>query len=305
MQRLSTSEDLEKDVSCVEHADRCGGYYIKRYLWLVASLTTLVVIFVSLFVVYALENQDARTCRLTYREDGIISEEQMQSWAADANWPLPTPFYDRRKKACVCSSSDLDPMNLALADHIPVWIAPGDLLSLAQQGDISSFPSGVNLPNSFDPKDHVKACPQHRHLIQLWGTNYQTSHCHLPDRTNDSSVERFFLGFDGALYCGHGSTEQDLCKPKYGSNPDQPLNQPFWCNGADYFDSDKYKSYQISHNRWICAIIGYPTGYGTQIAVPFMVEQTDSGYSVSPTFYWFDNTQQNNLRYGTACPSYL
>ena len=49
MQRLSTSEDLEEDVSCLEHADRCGGYYIKRYVWGFLAFATTTVVFASLF----------------------------------------------------------------------------------------------------------------------------------------------------------------------------------------------------------------------------------------------------------------
>ena len=53
-----------------------------------------------------------------------------------------------------------------------------------------------------------KVCLEHYLLLDLWNINSSTfnhidggHHCHVSSATNAGIVERFFLGWDGALYC--------------------------------------------------------------------------------------------------------
>lgn len=167
----------------------------------------------ALFIVYAVENADATTCRLTYTDNATISETQMQTWAKDAKWPLPVPKYDRDKKYCVCSSEVKDPTELSLDDYVPVWIAPADLRSLKTNNYVSNLPDGI--PDVQGTYDHVKVCLKHQNLIDLWGTKWLGTHCHQPnvsDGRQTDLVERFFLGYDGALYCSPPKTSKIWCE---------------------------------------------------------------------------------------------
>jgi len=214
MKRLYVDE--EEGDACVQWSERstnCLGMRIRRWFGLLIGMLVLIVLFMTLFIVYAQQNADATTCRLTYTDNAVVSEAQMQSWAADVHWPLPVPKYDRAKKACVCSSDDADPTKLALADYVPAWIAPGDLYAMKEDGILSTLP--LDMPKTYGPKSHVKVCIRHTDLVALWGDDYLGKHCHLPtvNATGQitNKVKRFFLGYDGALYCEE--TCGEFCEP--------------------------------------------------------------------------------------------
>ena len=215
MQPLTNDEE-EGDafVQWSERSVDCFAFRIRRWFGMLLLFMASTAVFLILFIFYATQNADSTTCRLTYTNNAVVSEAKMQTWAADAKWPLPVPTYDREKKACVCSSDNVDPTRLALTDYVPAWIAPGDLNSMKEDGILPTLPS--NIPNTYNETDHVKVCLQHKDLVALWGDDYLGKHCHLPtvnatDQSTIPSVERFFLGYDGALYCDQASNKYIKC----------------------------------------------------------------------------------------------
>ena len=160
-------------------------------------------------ILFATQLSDARTPRLTYSDNGAISEAQMQAWVQHDNWSMSVPRYDADKKSAVCTSENKDPINLTLKDEVIVWIAPGDLVDLHTDGKltlpVNTTTSIPHLPYVFGQEDHVKVCLRHELLVDLWGDNYNSTnstHCHIAGEKN--SVITFFLGYDGALYCCFG-----------------------------------------------------------------------------------------------------
>lgn len=133
-------------------------------------------------------------CRLTYTDDAIISEKEMKRWAGMEGWPLKHPHYDVSKKACVCSS-DSDPSSSS--GDTPAWIAPGDLVSLYENGvPGKSLPSEfvTKYAESYSRQDHVKVCIDQSRLLTLWNSG----HCH---SSYEKTISSIFTGWDGALYC--------------------------------------------------------------------------------------------------------
>lgn len=109
-------------------------------------------------------------------------------------WPLKHPVYDVSKKACVCSS-DSDPSSSS--GDTPAWIAPGDLVSLYEDGG-KFLPSDFvfEYAESYSPQDHVKVCIDQPRLLNLW----DSGHCH--SAINDS-LKEIFTGWCGSLFCTH------------------------------------------------------------------------------------------------------
>ena len=110
-------------------------------------------------------------------------------------------------------------MNLLQTDEVLVWIAPGDLASLSDEHKINP-----PLPTSFLDKyrdvkgrnDHVKVCLRQALVVDLWnigsGGGGGRQHCHASSGAGSSNVDQFFLGWDGALYCGwNGGAAGDGC----------------------------------------------------------------------------------------------
>jgi len=154
-------------------------------------------------ILFATQLSDTKTPNLTYSDKGIITEDQMQLWVKHDNWSMTVPTYDADKKAFVCSSENKDPTKLTLKEEVIVWIAPGDLVDLHTDGKLT-LPVNTTtniplIPYVFGPEDHVKVCLRHDLLVDLWGDNYNTTHCHV--RGSNNTVTSFFLGHDGALYC--------------------------------------------------------------------------------------------------------
>lgn len=198
-ERIELVEELDGCARCFEHTDSLLCCRVRRWCWIGFLLLLTLVATTTLFIIYAVMNAEASSCRLTYHDNATISESQMHKWASDANWPLPTPTYNRQKRVCTCSSQDKDPTALSMDDYVPVWIAPADLLSLQKIGDITGLPS--NIPNVQGTYDHVKVCLKQKYLIDLWGTvRGVDTHCHKPSNAQ-TAIERFFLGYEGALYC--------------------------------------------------------------------------------------------------------
>jgi hypothetical protein len=164
------------------------------------------------FAIYAVRFGEASSCRLTYADDAVISESEMQSWMADERWPLSVPTYDWKRRTCVCRGfEDKDPKSLLPADEVLVWIAPGDLASLSDERAITPALPATFLDKyrgAYGEKDHVKVCLRQQLVLDLW--NYDPStinvadggrHCHVSSGDGSSNVEQLFLGWDGALYC--------------------------------------------------------------------------------------------------------
>lgn len=195
-----------------EKTNGCCGWRVKRWLLCFALLFLMGVGFLVPFAIYAVRFGEASSCRLTYTDDAVISESEMQSWMADESWFLSVPSYDWKRRTCVCKGfEDKDPKSLLPTDEVLVWIAPGDLASLSDEGAITPALPATFLDKyrgAYGQKDHVKVCLQQRLLLDLW--NYDPSrinvadggrHCHVSSSDGSSNVEQFFLGWDGALYC--------------------------------------------------------------------------------------------------------
>ena len=136
-------------------------------------------------IIFATQLSDTRTVRITYSDNSIITEDQMQAWIHDDNWGMTVPMYDPNKKTFVCSPEKKDPpdpTNLTLKDEVIVWIAPGDLVDLHMDGKLTlPVDTTTNMPlipRVFGPEDHIKVCLRHELLLDLWGDNYNTTHCH-------------------------------------------------------------------------------------------------------------------------------
>ena len=174
-------------------------------------------------VIYAVRFGEATSCRLTYTDDAIITESEMQKWMADEKWPLSVPTYDPWRRTCVCKGfEDIDPKRLKPSDEVLVWIAPGDLVSLSDEEKITP-----RLPPTFVDKyrgkynqtEHVKVCLRQDLVLHLWNIDWDVSdggrHCHVSSGDGSSNVEQFFLGWDGALYCTCAANCQTYCDNHY------------------------------------------------------------------------------------------
>ena len=205
---FETEEDActscsEKTVNC------CGLFHIKRWCLLILLLSLLTIGFMIPFIVYAAFFGEATSCRLTYSTNNNVTEADMQGWMKKDNWPLSVPTYDPWRRTCVCKGyEDKDPMTLAPTDEVLVWIAPGDLVSLSDEGKIPALDSNFVTKHRlhYAKEEHVKVCLKQELVVDLWNIANDTadggSHCHEMASSTSSNVERFFLGWDGALFCG-------------------------------------------------------------------------------------------------------
>jgi hypothetical protein len=188
---------------------RCGsrsvlvfevGFYICT-----AMCVLLLILLVRQTVIYQ-NDKHSPSCRLTFTDMGVISESEMQAWTVHEGWNLDTPFFDTRLASCVCSHSVSDQMNALNSTKIPLWIAPGDLVSLYRDGAVSKMPSNFvsRYSTAYDAKDHVKVCLPRRDLVTLWGDDYnRIRHCHTAtvNEFNETVVDDIYVAFDGVLYC--------------------------------------------------------------------------------------------------------
>lgn len=204
---FETEEDActscsEKTVNC------CGLFHIKRWCLLILLLSLLTLGFMIPFIIYAAFFGEATSCRLTYSTNNNVTEADMQGWMKKDNWPLSVPTYDSWRRTCVCKGyEDKDPMTLKPTDEVLVWIAPGDLVSLSDEGKIPALDSNFVTKHRlhYAKEEHVKVCLQQELVVDLWNIANDTAdggrHCHATTGDTSSNVERFFLGWDGALFC--------------------------------------------------------------------------------------------------------
>ena len=223
-----------------EGTNGCCGWRVKRWLVCFALLFLMGIGLLVPFAIYAVWFGEASSCRLTYTDDAAISESEMQSRMTDERWPLSVPTYDWKRRTCVCRGfEDKDPKSLLPTDEVLVWIAPGDLASLSDEGAIAP-----RLPTSFldkyrgayGAKDHVKVCLKQQLVLDLWndGSDFADGgrHCHVSSGDGSSNVEQFFLGWDGALYCTCSCST--MCKNTYAKQwaPDT-IQQQFCREGCN------------------------------------------------------------------------
>jgi len=209
-----------REGTTVEVPDQCVTcsektlYGVKRwcYFLIVLSIATIGVAIAC--GVYVTQLNDATTCRLTYTDSSNrLSEAQMQSWSKDYDWPLTVPSYDPWRRTCVCKGSEnKDPTKLLATDKVLVWIAPADLVSLSDENRLTpSLPTifANDHRGVYSENDHVKVCLEQHLVLELWNVDRSPynaldgqHHCH-EGHTGDaiSNVEKFYLGWDGALYC--------------------------------------------------------------------------------------------------------
>ena len=191
---------------------------VMRYCWWLIALSITTVVFLVLFIVFAVRDTASGSCVLTYNGNGAVTEDMMLKWTTHEQWPLARPTFDKERQACVCDDARLDPQHIPMTAPVVVWIAPGDLVSLYLQGDLSSLPKGFAETHQGDyrTQDHVKVCLEHRHLVQLWGTNATNTHCHnITEVTSRYALKTFFLGYDGVLFCKASITGSS---PKKGTD---------------------------------------------------------------------------------------
>lgn len=162
-------------------------------------------------------------CKLMYSEDGVITEKEMKRWAGMEGWKLTHPRYDLSKKACVCSS-DTDPSSPS--GETPVWIAPGDLVSLYRESLPSQFVDTYS--EDYSSLDHVRVCAKQEVILSLWNSD----HCH---SESQGILTTIFTGWDGSLFC------EKTCPP----SPSVSCFQNSTC-GADFSSSfDGYSKVSI------------------------------------------------------------
>lgn len=209
----------EKDAcaTCSEKTVDICGMDVKRWCLAIVALITTTTVFCALFILYAVRNGTATTCRLTYSDDATVSEKVMQTWASRDDWKLKVPTYDPWRRTCVCKGyEDIDPKALKLEDEVLVWIAPGDLVSLSNEAKIPALP--VDFTNkyhgTYGEVDHVKVCMSHENVVDLWSlTDIEGDgrHCHVTKGDGSNTIERFYLGWDGALYCASNGCKCTYC----------------------------------------------------------------------------------------------
>jgi hypothetical protein len=99
--------------------------------------------------------------------------------------------------------------------EVAVWVAPGDLCSLAQAGFLvrhpgteTSFCDRSRYTNNYDPRLHFKTCLEHSSLTWLW----DNQRCRMPTASTDASgnvtlaLDTPWVQRDGAMYCGWWSS---------------------------------------------------------------------------------------------------
>ena len=183
---------------------RCGRCNVLWYEIGFYLCTLLFVLFLGLFIYEVSTNTHSQACRLTYTDDATISEAEMQSWASQNDWGLSTPRYDAHFGMCVCSAAYTNPNRLQSDSEVPVWIAPGDIVSLYRDELVTQLPVGfaTQYVYTYGEHDHVKMCLTQTQLIHLWGDDYESRHCHHLN-SETSKMESIYVGFDGALYCAY------------------------------------------------------------------------------------------------------
>lgn len=204
--RLVDNDVPDECVLCTEKTIPICGVHVKRWCLLLVLLSAALTSATVIAVIYALRLQTLTACRLTYSNNATIHESEIQKWAAQDDWPLSVPRYDPWRRTCVCEGYETrDPKDLQPTDEVLVWIAPGDLITLADSGKIGHFNAEFEstYKDDFLEDNHVKVCLQQQFLLDLWAyrkTTGRTS-CHSSSGQSGSIIERFYLGWDGALFC--------------------------------------------------------------------------------------------------------
>jgi len=243
-------------VTCSEKTMSVCGWRVKRWCLLIALLILVTIGCLIPLVIYAVRFGEATSCRLTYTDNALVTEAEMQSWMSKESWPLSVPTYDWKHRTCVCKGfEDQDPRNLLPTDEVLVWIAPGDLVSLSDESLITPAldPAFVAAHRMhYNQDQHVKVCLRQQLVLDLWNVGYDVSdggqHCHASSGDGSSNVEQFFLGWDGALYCGSAAIWKSQTK---GKCTDPPVNErdksmkrycKGYCNEQDITKSGKLVS---------------------------------------------------------------
>lgn len=205
-----SDDELDDCATCSEKTVSICEWKVKRWCLIIALLVVLVTGCLIPLVIYTVRFGEATLCRLTYADDALVTEAKMQDWMSKESWPLSVPMYDWKRRTCVCKGyEDKDPKSLLPTDEISLWIAPGDLVSLSDEGAITPRldPDFVATHRMhYDQDQHVKVCLRQQLVLDLWNIGSDVlnggQHCHLSSGAGPSIVERFFLGWDGSLYCG-------------------------------------------------------------------------------------------------------
>lgn len=236
--------------TCSEKTVDVCGVHVKRWCLLLSGFVITTVVFLVLFLVYVIGFGTATSCRLTFSDKAVISESEMQTWASRDDWPLKVPSYDPWRRTCVCKGfEDIDPIVLKPDDEVLAWIAPGDLVSLSDEGKIDTLPPSfvVKYKEAYGEADHVKVCMPQMYVVDLW--NNATGggqHCHATTGDASNTVKSFFLGWDGALFCScwNGITQAH----KFGScgqcNTCTHLGAIWSCKQDDYGDAPTCENYK-------------------------------------------------------------
>jgi hypothetical protein len=220
---VHTLEEGDACVTCSEQTQDCCGLHVKRWCVFLLMTTIAGIFIIGLMALYiVLYSAQFTMCRLTYSDNAIMSEATMQNWANQDDWKLSVPSYDPWRRACVCKGfEDIDPTNLSYTDEVLAWITPGELVSLSDEQKIPPLP--IDFANQYryvhGEADHVKVCIPHSHVVDLWNSmdgQGDGRYCHSTKGNSSTVVERFYLGWDGALYC----EDEHGCNPSCSKNGD-------------------------------------------------------------------------------------
>jgi hypothetical protein len=235
--RLVDNDVPDECVLCTEKTIPICGVHVKRWCLLLVLLSAALTSATVIAVIYALRLQTLTACRLTYSNNATVQESEMQKWAAKDDWPLSVPRYDPWRRTCVCEGYETrDPTELQPTDEVLVWIAPGDLITLADSGKIGHFNAEFEstYKGDFAEDNHVKVCMQQQFLLDLWAysnTTGQTS-CHSSSGPSGSIIERFYLGWDGALFCASTFDNTGSCKSTTDCASDQYCDTDYKCKSS-------------------------------------------------------------------------
>jgi hypothetical protein len=267
--RLVDNDVPDDCVLCTEKTIPICGVRVKRWCLLLVLLSAALTSATLIAVIYALRLQTLTACRLTYSNNATIHESEMQTWAAQDDWPLSVPRYDPWRRTCVCAGYETkDPKELQLTDEVLVWVAPGDLITLADSGKIRHFNAEFEstYKGDFSENNHVKVCLQQQFLLELWAyrnTTDQTS-CHSSSGPSGSIIERFYLGWDGALFCASSADNIIQCSSLTTSNP-LKYGQTCQCRSWWLFGTHYWYARFDSAGRATCN--SQSTGQGDSVTV--------------------------------------
>jgi hypothetical protein len=184
-------------------------------------LGIIAVVFLVLFIVFAVANGNGRSCSLVYNEEtSKIKPSELDGWASKVGWTITHPKHVAGA-GCSCDDSKddvLNPVTAGASHTTPVWIGPCDLYALYSKDRSVQFPSDfLAHVNDCSTDSMIKVCLPNDKLDTLWTGKHEKDkksfmpkhelHCH--DETGLlTKAVKIFTGYDGDLYCAGNGKEK-------------------------------------------------------------------------------------------------